>query len=106
MNYGINPLMIIGVKEIQKVEPKTEWEIKKDRFGAYMVFYKNIPAEEIIFAVGEMTLVKQVKDLFRLQKEYYDDGYADTYNIAMKILRDESFSEKFYRKYKELQNKL
>lgn len=105
MDYEDNQV-IIDIKDLVKVEPESEWEIKKDRFGAYMIFYRNIPAEEIIFAVGEMVLNKRLKNLFTLQQEYYDEGYADTYNIAMKLVRDELFSENFYREYKMLSEKL
>ncbi len=94
-----NPLMIVGITEIAKRnEVDDEWSVRKDRSGVDMVFYKNIPADEIIYGVGEISLAL-TSGIADLQQEYYDEDLGDVFNIAVKLIRDTDFAKDFYQKY-------
>ncbi len=97
-----NPLMLMGIMELVKQdETNNDWEIRKDRFSTDMVFYKNIPVDEIIYCVGEISLAF-TSDITNLQKEYYDEDLGDVFNISVKLIRDNNFAKEFYQKYNEL----
>lgn len=105
-NNSENPLVVYKYKEVViPDEEKVDWEIKKDRDGIYMIFYKGTPADEIIFAVGEVSLALTT-NITSLQKEYYDDGVGDVFNIAVKLIRDNKFAKTFYSSYNILREKL
>lgn len=102
-----NPLVIIGIQEIVEDTTKKsgEWSIEEDRDGLNMAFYKNIPVDEIIYCIGEVSLSMTV-GLHSLQQEYYDCGNGDVFNVAMKLIRDNNFAKEFYLKYDLLKEKL
>lgn len=101
-----NPLMLTGFSELaEQRKTNNDWSIKKDRMGVYMIFYQNIPVDEIIYAVGEISLAL-TSNITSLQKEYYDAGYGNVFNMAVKLIRDADFSKRFYTKYTELNEKL
>lgn len=84
---------------IKKEKSDNEWVIKKDIVGRDMVFYKDIPIDEIIYCVGEISLA-MTSNLAKLQNEYYEDGSGNVFNIALKLIRDTSFAKEFYDIYK------
>ena len=101
-----NPLVLYKYKDmVVEQEEKIDWEIKKDRDGIYMIFYRGIPADEIIYAVGEVSLA-MTTNITSLQKEYYDDGVGDVFNMAVKLIRDNKFAKTFYSSYTILREKL
>lgn len=91
--------------ELSKIEMKQDWDIHKDREGVYMIYYKNIPVENIIFAVGEISLA-MTSSLNVLQNDYYSTGDGDIFNIALKLLRDNDFASEFYSTYSRLEENL
>ena len=66
-----------------------------------MIFYKDIPADEIIYAVGEISL-SMTSNITTIQEEYYSEGAGDVFNIALKLIRDGEFAKNFNLKYRLL----
>lgn len=104
-----NPLMIIGFNEIVKKEDDNniehDWSIHDDRVGEKMIFYKDFPVDEIIYAVGEISLA-MTTGLRGLQQEYYDAGSGGVFNIALSLVRDVELAKVFYLKYEVIKEKL
>ena len=92
--------------EIQLVDDRLkDWKIKQDRDGIYMLYYRNIPAEEIIYAVGEISLAL-LTNITELQQEYYELGDGNIFNIGMKLIRDSEYAKEFHTIYKALSDKI
>lgn len=107
MNKTPNQLVRVKFAEIIPVTDSSlnEWNIQKDREGVYMVFYKNIPAEEIIYAVGEISLAL-LSNICELQQGYCGEGDGHIFNIALKLIRDAGFAKEFYSDYQKISEKL
>ena len=107
MGYIITNLSVSTANSPSKINPiNKEWSVRKDRDGYDMVFYKDIPAEEIIYCVGEISLAMTTSSQSRLQEEYYETRMADCFNISMKLLRNNEFANSFYSIYKYLNEEL
>lgn len=94
--------MLAEIRLLPKEKNVKDWSIGKDITGEGIIFYKNIPVENIIYAVGEIIL-SYPADIFSLQEEYYDKGDADIFNIALKLVRNKKSKELFYNKCKKLE---
>ena len=94
--------MLAEIKLLPKQNNIKDWSIGKDINGEGIIFYKNIPIENIIYAVGEIIL-SYPTDISTLQEEYYDRGDADIFNIALKLVRNKKSKEVFYNKCKKLE---
>lgn len=100
MDVYINSLIKIPTQELVKQEERNnDWIIKEDIVGEDMIFYKGVPVDEIIYCVGEISLA-MTSNLATLQKEYYEDGSGNVFNIALKLIRDTKFAKEFYEIYK------
>lgn len=97
-----NPIRLKNPNTIvRKKNTYCDWEVREDRMGETMVFYRNIPVDEIIYCVGEISLAMS-SNLSQIQKEYYEEGIGDIFNISVKLIRDNEFAKYFYEKYNVL----
>lgn len=97
------PLMLKGIMDLVTVKKPIpdDWRVRKDRTGLNMVFYKDVPVDEIIYCVGEISLAL-TGNIMSLQQEYYEDDISDVFNIAVKLVRDTGFAKEFYETYTQL----
>ena len=69
------------------------WKTVKDKTGIDMVYYKNIPVDEIIYCIGELSISN---DNIITLEDYYDDY---TLRISRKLLENKELAKRFYRNY-------
>ena len=79
-----------------------EWKITKDRDGVDMIYYHDIPAEEIIYCLGEITMSRSNPRM--VEDRYERECLENVFLIATDLYNNEERAIKFYREYLLLDN--